>query len=540
VKIRTRAARLLIFWLVCVLPALACNLPPAYTAQDYLPPTVTGYPARLETLAAAPPVITAPPSAPAVPTPTLPAPPPAPPATPVVNTIPTDVPAVYKEPTLPPISLVDVSQHLVYTVQSGDTLPAVAARFNVAPETILSDQPVDPVRLLPPGHLLYITPTLEDASRWGFLLPDSEVVYARAAGQFDAAEYIRQAGGFLVGYGELINGEWHTSAQIVNRVASETSVNPRLLLAFIEYRARWVTSQPLDPEQMKNPLGFYAAGYEGLYKELSLAGNHLNIGYYGWRMGNRTVLEFKDRSRMRMDPELNAGSAALQNLFSKFYDRPGWSSALYGSENITSLYTRMFGDPWERALETGALLSPDVEQPQLELPFQPGQAWAMTAGPHISWTNGTPRGALDFAPMTGDANCRVSRAWAVASAPGLVVRSENSAVAIDLDGDGNEGTGWVLFYFHMAEDGRVQAGTWLDQDGLIGHPSCEGGRSTGTHLHLARKYNGEWIAADGPLPMILSGWVAQAGEHPYDGSLTRGDQVVVSNINAPRTSVLSR
>jgi LasA protease len=457
-----------------------------------------------------------------------------------VIAFPTDVPAVYKEPTLPPISLVDVSQHLVYTVQSGDTLPALAARFNVPPETILSDQPVDPVRLLLPGQLLYITPSLENAPRWGFLLPDSEVVYSRAAGQFDAAEYIRQAGGFLVGYGELINGEWHTSAQIVNRVASETSVNPRLLLAFIEYRARWLTSQPQDPEQMKNPLGFYAAGYEGLYKELSLAGNHLNIGYYGWRTGNRTVLEFQDRSRMRMDPELNAGSAALQNLFSKFYDRPAWSSALYGGENFTSLYTRMFGDPWERALETGALLSPDIEQPQLELPFQPGQAWAMTAGPHISWTNGTPRGALDFAPMTGDANCRVSRAWAVASAPGLVVRSENSAVALDLDGDGNEGTGWVLFYFHMAADERVPAGTWLDQDGLIGHPSCEGGRSTGTHLHLARKYNGEWIAADGPLPMILSGWVAKAGERPYDGSLTRGDQIVLSNINAPRTSVLSR
>ena len=30
----------------------------------------------------------------------------------------------------------------------------------------------------------------------------------------------------------------------------------------------------------------------------------------------------------------------------------------------------------------------------------------------------------------------------------------------------------------------------------IGRPSCEGGFSNGTHLHLARRYNGEWIPTD--------------------------------------------
>jgi LasA protease len=84
-------------------------------------------------------------------------------------------------------------------------------------------------------------------------------------------------------------------------------------------------------------------------------------------------------------------------------------------------------------------------------------------------------------------------------------------VALDLDGDGDEGTGWVLVYMHVAEQGRVPVGTWVEQDAPIGHPSCEGGQSSGTHVHLARKFNGEWLGVGEPFPIILSGWRAFAG-----------------------------
>ena len=36
----------------------------------------------------------------------------------------------------------------------------------------------------------------------------------------------------------------------------------------------------------------------------------------------------------------------------------------------------------------------------------------------------------------------------------------------------------------------------------LGHPSCEGGNVTGTHVHLARKFNGEWIGAGGRMPSL--------------------------------------
>jgi murein DD-endopeptidase MepM/ murein hydrolase activator NlpD len=94
-----------------------------------------------------------------------------------------------------------------------------------------------------------------------------------------------------------------------------------------------------------------------------------------------------------------------------------------------------------------------------------------------------------------------------------------------LDGDGHEQTGWVLFYFHMAERDLIAAGAQVKVGDLLGHPSCEGGRATGTHVHIARKYNGEWIPADGIVPgivpFVIGGWTAEQGDAPYEGRLTR-------------------
>jgi hypothetical protein len=58
---------------------------------------------------------------------------------------------------------------------------------------------------------------------------------------------------------------------------------------------------------------------------------------------------------------------------------------------------------------------------------------------------------------------------------------------------------------------------------MIGYPSCEGGRVTGTHVHISRKYNGEWILADGPLAYNMEGWLAHNGTEPYLGTLTKGE-----------------
>jgi LasA protease len=427
-----------------------------------------------------------------------------------------------------------------YTTQPGDTLTALAGRFGVGPDQISPQQPA--TGLLQAGQQLTISNLLGDPPYPSALLPDSTIIYSPSSADFQIDAYITGAGGYLSTYREKVDvDEWLTGAEIVRRVALESSINPKLLLAFLEFRSGWVRGQPADPAQLDYPIGYYVPEYRGLYLELALVAKELNIGYYGWREGTLTDLIFPGYTHVRISPGLNAGSVALQVLTSMFYrQQSDWLEALYGQQGFLALYDEMFGDPWSAAARVEPLFPPNLQQPLLELPFAPGEYWSLTAGPHIAWRTGTPRGALDFAPITGEPPCVVSSAWVTASAPGLVVRAERGVVALDLDGDGSEQTGWVLIYMHVAEQERAPLGTWVETNSPLGHPSCEGGQATGTNIHLARKYNGEWLEADGPLPMVLSGWVAHAGALGYDGTLEKDGRTVSARPDGSSGSTIVR
>jgi murein DD-endopeptidase MepM/ murein hydrolase activator NlpD len=179
----------------------------------------------------------------------------------------------------------------------------------------------------------------------------------------------------------------------------------------------------------------------------------------------------------------------------------------------------------------------------MSLPFEPNTTWALTGGPHNAWGGREEQGplaALDFAPRHDKTGCFTSPTWILATAPGLVVRSGNGVVVIDLDGDGHEQTGWDVMYLHVANQDRVPLGIWVNQDDRIGHASCEGGSSTGTHTHIARKYNGEWMLADGPIPFVLSGWTTISGDKPYLGKLVKGNRVITADVYGQSWSLITR
>jgi hypothetical protein len=317
---------------------------------------------------------------------------------------------------------------------------------------------------------------------------------------------------------------------MVERVALENSINPRLLLSLLEYQSGWVLGQPNSFSSTDYPLGHIDFDRQGLHSQLVWAVNQLSIGYYGWRDGSLTDLTFPDGTHMRLAPELNAGTVAVMYFFSQVYNLEQWFQAIDPASGLLSLHTTMFSDPWVRAQTVEPLFPPDFEQPSLILPFLIGQRWSYTGGPHGAWEHDGAQAALDFAPGSIESGCVPSDLWVTAVAPGVVVRKDKGVVVLDLDGDGYEQTGWVILYLHVADTERVEVGTWLDKSDFIGHPSCEGGISTGTHVHIARKYNGEWMAADGPVPFVLSGWEAHAGGEPYEGTLTRGEETVPASI----------
>lgn len=427
-----------------------------------------------------------------------------------------------------------------YTTRSGDTLQALAGRFAVGPEQIAAGS-ISLTAYLPAGRQLQIPNALDAISPGGDLLPDAELVYSPTAADFDVQAFVDSAGGLLNRYTETLDdGTTRTGSAVVQRVADENSVNPRLLLALLEFRNGWVFGSPSSADALKYPLGFRIAGRSGLYDELTVAANQLNLGYYGWRSGTVVDVTSPGVGTIRWNPTLNAGSVALLRLFVLLTDSDLWAQTMIGPQGFPAFYEAMFGDAWRRAEIVGPLLPPDLSQPALELPFAPGGRWSLTAGPHNAWTSGTPRGALDLSPITGGDPCDVSPAWATAAAAGLVVRAADHAVAVDLDGDGRESTGWVIFYYHLADDGMISPWVRVETGDPLGHPSCQGGRATGKHVHVARKFNGEWLEADGPVPMTLGGWQVVADARNYYGSLVRGGEAVTSDSGGQRGSTIWR
>ena len=430
------------------------------------------------------------------------------------------------------------NQPILYYAQSGDTLDALAARFGVGAQEITSPKNIPETALIDAGTLLIIPDRIDDDTSPNIqILPDSEIIYSATASDFNSDQFIANASGHLSAYREYLGSTgWTTGPQAIKRVTEENSINPRLLLAVLEYESRWVYSAPATILGEEYPMGFQSLKYKGLFLQMVWAVNQLFNGYYGWRTGTLTELTFPNGETLRLHPELNAGTVAVQYFFSRRHNRAEWEG-IVSPESVNSfysLYLQMFGDPWARAQAVEPLFPPGTVQPKMVLPFEPNREWSLTGGPHGAWEHDGPLAAIDFAPSDA------AKTWVLSAAPGLVVRSANGVVMVDLDGDGDENTGWNLLYLHIATDGRVPLHTWVQTDDRIGRASSEGGVSTGSHLHFARKYNGEWIAADGPLPFVLGGWTVHAGAKPYDGTLTRGGRTVTADPVGQAWSVIIR
>jgi LasA protease len=470
------------------------------------------------------------------PVPTLPATPIPPSPTPTP-----DRPEPVVSPTFPATPTTvssEISEIIVYEAQPGDNRLSLAVRFGVLPDEITSPDPLPAVKaMIDPGQVLLIPSRLSETEQAERLIPDSELVYSPNAAEFDVIGFAAEQGGYLNRYREIVNGYWRSGPEIVEIVARNNSINPRILLAILEYQSGWLTrSTKPEGDAFTYPLDFIERGHMGLYRQLTWLANELGNGYYGWRDGSLTDVRFIDASRQRLAPALNAGTVALQYYLALSRSQLTWERAL-NPDGFLSTYQSLFGDPWAYEYQ---LFEPGVEQPAMILPFLPGHVWSFTGGPHGAWERESAWAALDFAPASSVSGCTVSDDWTVAAAPGMVVRSDNGTVVIDLDGDGREQTGWSLLYLHVSKDGRVEEGTFVVAGDRIGHPSCEGGIATGTHIHLARKYNGEWILADGSLPFNLSGWIAQAGSKPYQGALVKDGVEVLACTCASHETLIKR
>lgn len=448
------------------------------------------------------------------------------------STLPEPTPFTARPPYAP-------GEQVDYTAQTGDTLPALAVRFNTTVEEILAANPFIPstATTMPPGMPMKIP--IYYKPLWGTpyqIIPDGLFVNGPSQVGFDTQAFLEAQPGWLNNYVTFVGGKNRNGAEMVDYVATNFSVSPQLLLALLEFHAGAVTN-PQPPLDLNDyPMDYYSISHQGVYLQLVSAVDRLNDGYYRYRAGRLVEFELLDGRFERPDPWQNAATVALQYYFSHLYTPENYFRAI-GPEGVALTFRTLFGDPW--AADT-AHLPGSLEQPPMILPFELGRPWTLTGGPHTAWGTRMPYAALDFAPPSEMSGCVESHDWATAVSAGVIARTGEGLAILDLDGDGDERTGWNILYLHVAEKDRAVVGTVLETGQPIGHPSCEGGSSTGTHVHVARKFNGEWMLAEGPLAFNLDGWVAYNGAKPYQGSLKRFSRTVIACECSNRESQVMR
>jgi hypothetical protein len=346
------------------------------------------------------------------------------------------------------------------------------------------------------------------------VLPDSELLLGPTLFNWDTEAFVAGEGGYLARFSEAVGSEVLTGAQIVDRVAGEYSIGPRLLLTLVEMHSGWVWNP--EPSELDFPVG---EPLPGLRTGLARAASSLNRFFYANRNDGLRTITLAGGETVEV-PAANAASFALLAYLSRDTTVESWAG-LEAPSRFHTAWAGLFGDPY-LYLST-EVLPPELPEVELRLPFRAGEIWYFVAGPHGAAGPGTPRAAIDFAPSPEEATgCHLSLEYVTAAAPGVVARSRGSEVVVDLDGDGFEGSGWTHHYRHLGSFERVEEGKRVEAGDALGHPSCDGGETTLTRFTFARRYNGAWIPVDHPdAPLIMGGWVALAGPEPGTGWLAR-------------------
>jgi hypothetical protein len=139
---------------------------------------------------------------------------------------------------------------------------------------------------------------------WGSpyqILPDSQFINGPAQVGFDTSRFVAERQGWLREYSAYVSDSNRSGAQIVELVAHNYSLSPRLLLALLEYQSGALSEPMPTPEDRDFPLDFHRWDRKGLFLQLAHAANQLNDAYYRFRTNQLIEIELKDGRLERID-----------------------------------------------------------------------------------------------------------------------------------------------------------------------------------------------------------------------------------------------
>ena len=156
--------------------------------------------------------------------------------------------------------------------------------------------------------------------------------------------------------------------EILFQVSAENSINPKVLLALMEFQSASISNSKPNDHQKKSVIAYLGKSYESLSRQLNWAADTLNYGYYQWKNKRINQWILDDDTVVAVNNNINAGTAAIQYLFSQIYGKDDWVYAV-SEFGFAMTYRNLFGIDsqnysWENTPESF---------PDLQLPFSAGE-----------------------------------------------------------------------------------------------------------------------------------------------------------------------
>jgi LasA protease len=335
-------------------------------------------------------------------------------------------------------------------------------------------------------------------------------LYGQDASNFDLEYYLSNNAPILLEHQEIIS---HWSGYY--------SINPKVVIALMELSSTLIS----DPDQTKLSTPFEALSNKtGFSEQLQDVLFTLSTHFYQYEQSQ--LLLKQDNANRRLADQTSAmysATAALNSLEDKL--KPSLKSRSLSTNTLSNKLAKHFSQLFGQDMSA---LSDQTQQSQamqvsassppmnmMQLPWRIGYSWKSN-GAHSHTGSGYPYSSIDVSydwPDWGQATYSVTAAH-----NGTVNVLSRCQVRV------THSNGWATNYYHM-DNIEVSNGQYVDANTKLGIYAnnrntalCEGGSSTGPHLHFSLLNNGRYVSLQG---VNFGEFRINVGNYNYDNSCNR-------------------
>lgn len=378
------------------------------------------------------------------------------------------------------------------------------------------------------GILSLIAPSLSSATTISVGLPSYKIIneqhipevvlhfnndlflYDENAEKFDLEEYLKKNSPVLLNYHEIIS---HWSGYY--------SINPKITLALMEIKSG-IISNP-DANKLDSLFGDLS---NKLTVSEQLQDVLFRLSWFFYQYEKKQLKNNKDVTQQQRITSLGvkeAATVALSALETSGRSSEERKTTSYFYTDFTDTFSALFDDGmaemFSSSLDVKAMnnnvISMVPPTSMLQFPWRIGYSWKSN-GAHSHTGSGYPFSSIDVSydwPKWGGTTYSV-----VAAHNGTVNVLSRCQIRV------TNPNGWATNYYHM--DGiQVQQGQWVTADTKLGTYAsnkntalCEGGSSTGPHLHFSLLKNGRYVSLQG---VNFGQYQVNIGRYNYDNNCSR-------------------